>query len=32
LWYRLLLGEVLDHAYAQQLATLILDGLQPRCR
>jgi len=32
LWYRLLLGEVLDHAYAQQLATLILNGLQPRFR
>jgi AcrR family transcriptional regulator len=32
LWYRLLLGEVLDDAYAQQLATLILDGLQPRRR
>jgi AcrR family transcriptional regulator len=32
LWYRLLLGEVLDQAYAQQLATLILNGLQPRFR
>lgn len=30
LWYRLLLGEPLDHFYAQQLATLIVNGLQPR--
>lgn len=30
LWYRLLLGEPLDHFYAQQLATLIVNGLQAR--
>jgi Tetracyclin repressor-like, C-terminal domain len=30
LWYRLLLGEPLDRLYAQQLATLIVNGLRPR--
>jgi hypothetical protein len=30
LWYRLLLGEPLDHRYAQQLATLTVNGLRAR--
>ena len=30
LWYRLLLGEPLDHLFAQQLATLIVNGLWGR--